>query len=115
LIVNGIGKKSNEIEKSIIDSYNNQITDEFIEPIVVVDNKNLPLAKIEDNDVVIFFNFRTDRGRQLTEALSQNDFNDFSMKKLNLKFLTMTNYNDNYKNIDCIYENENLSQTLGEV
>ena len=84
LIVNGIGKKSNEIEKSIIDSYNNKITDEFIEPIVIVDNKNLPLAKIEDNDVVIFFNFRTDRGRQLTEALSQNDFNDFSMKKLNL-------------------------------
>ena len=115
LIVNGIGKKSNEIEKSIIDSYNNKITDEFIEPIVIVDNKNLPLAKIEDNDVVIFFNFRTDRGRQLTEVLSQNDFNDFSMKKLNLKFLTMTNYNDNYKNIDCIYENENLSQTLGEV
>ena len=115
LIVNGIGKKSNEIEKSIIDSYNNQITDEFIEPIVVVDNKNLPLAKIEDNDVVIFFNFRTDRGRQLTEVLSQKDFNDFSMKKLNLKFLTMTNYNDDYKNIDCIYENENLSQTLGEV
>ena len=115
LIVNGIGKKSNEIEKSIIDSYNNKITDEFIEPIVIVDNKNLPLAKIEDNDVVIFFNFRTDRGRQLTEVLSQNDFNDFSMKKLNLKFLTMTNYNDEYKNIDCIYENENLSQTLGEV
>ena len=115
LIVNGIGKKSNEIEKSIIDSYNNQITDEFIEPIVVVDNKNLPLAKIEDNDVVIFFNFRTDRGRQLTEVLSQKDFNDFSMKKLNLKFLTMTNYNDDYKNIDCIYENENLTQTLGEV
>ncbi len=115
LIVNGIGKKSNEIEKSIIDSYNNKITDEFIEPIVIVDDKNLPLAKIEDNDVVIFFNFRTDRGRQLTEALSQNDFNDFSMKKLNLKFLTMTNYNDEYKNIDCIYENENLSQTLGEV
>ena len=72
LIVNGIGKKSNEIEKSIIDSYNNKITDEFIEPIVIVDNKNLPLAKIEDNDVVIFFNFRTDRGRQPTEALSQN-------------------------------------------
>ena len=115
LIVNGIGKKSNEIEKSIIDSYNNKITDEFIEPIVIVDNKNLPLAKIEDNDVVIFFNFRTDRGRQLTEALSQNDFNNFSMKKLNLKLLTMTNYNDEYKNIDCIYENENLSQTLGEV
>jgi len=115
LIVNGIGKKSNEIEKSIIDSYNNKITDEFIEPIVIVDNKNLPLAKIEDNDVVIFFNFRTDRGRQLTEALTQNDFNDFSMKKLNLKFLTMTNYNDEYKNIDCIYDNENLSQTLGEV
>ena len=115
LIVNGIGKKSNEIEKSIIDSYNNKITDEFIEPIVIVDNKNLPIAKIEDNDVVIFFNFRTDRGRQLTEVLSQNDFNDFSMKKLNLKFLTMTNYNDEYKNIDCIYENENLSQTLGEV
>jgi 2,3-bisphosphoglycerate-independent phosphoglycerate mutase len=115
LIVNGIGKKSNDIEKSIIDSYNNKTTDEFIEPIVIIDNKNLPLTKIQDNDVVIFFNFRTDRGRQLTEVLSQNDFNDFSMKKLNLKFLTMTNYNDEYKNIDCIYENENLSQTLGEV
>ncbi len=115
LIINGIGKKSKNIEKSIIESYENNTTDEFIEPIVLVDDSNLPIAKIDDNDVVIFFNFRTDRGRQLTEAISQKNLNEFSMKKLDLKFLTMTNYNDKYTNVDCIYENENLTETLGEV
>lgn len=115
LIVNGIGKKSTDIVKSIEQSYENGITDEFIEPIIIHNNDNLKSNLINNEDVVIFFNFRTDRGRQLTEVLSQYDLEEQSMSKMKLKFLTMTSYNDDYKNIDCIYKNENIKNTLGEI
>ena len=115
LIVNGIGNKSTDLVKSIEQSYENGITDEFIEPIIIHNNDNLKSSLINNEDVVIFFNFRTDRGRQLTEVLSQNDLEEQSMSKMKLKFLTMTSYNDDYKNIDCIYKNENIKNTLGEI
>ena len=115
LLVNGTGIKSSNIIKSISDSYQNNISDEFIEPIVVVDNNNNPKGIIENGDYVIFFNFRTDRGRQLTEVLSQNDFLENGMTKLNLEFITMTNYNENFQGIKKIYEKDNLNDTLGEV
>ena len=73
------------------------------------------MTKIKDGDLVVFFNFRTDRGRQLTEVLTQNDLHKHGMKKLDLNFVTMTSYNDNYKNIDTIYDNENIKNTLGEI
>ena len=114
LLVNGKGFVSNDPLKSIQESYNNGITDEFISPIAVAKN-NKPVAKIKDGDLVIFYNFRTDRGRQLTEVLSQYDLIEFGMKKLDLNYLTMTNYNNDYNNISVIYENENLKDTLGEV
>jgi len=115
LLVNGEGIKTSNISKSINESYENNISDEFIEPIVAVDKNNNPKAIIENGDFVIFFNFRTDRGRQLTEALSQNDFLENGMSKLDLEFITMTNYNESFKGIKKIYEKDNLNDTLGEI
>lgn len=115
LLVNGIGMPSRNAALSITDSYINEITDEFIEPMVMVDEFNKPLAKIEEGDVVLFFNFRTDRGRQLTEVLSQNDLPEFGMHTLPLYYVTMTNYDDNYKEIHVVYDKDNITQTLGEV
>ena len=114
LLVNGIGSFSDNPLKSIEKSYLDGITDEFINPIAIIKNKK-PITTIKEDDLVLFFNFRTDRGRQLTEVLSQRNLDEFNMKKLDLNFLTMTNYNNNYKNISVIYENENLKDTLGEV
>ena len=115
LIVNGQGAHSQNAIESIQESYANEITDEFIKPIVMVDNHNNPLAKIQDGDVVVFFNFRTDRGRELTEALSQKDFHEQNMHKLDLYYVTMTNYDDTFKNVHVIYDKDNITETLGEV
>ncbi len=115
VIVNSEGKKSTNALESIQKSYDNNITDEFIQPIVMTDENGNPLAKIEENDVVIFFNFRTDRGRELTEALSQQDFPEQDMHKLHLYYVTMTNYDDTYKNVHVIYDKDNITETLGEV
>ncbi len=114
-MVNGIGTHSKNATESINHSYNLDITDEFIEPIVMVDGNNEPVTKIKDGDVVIFFNFRTDRGRQLTEALTQNDFHEQNMHKLDLYYVTLTNYDESFKGIKVIFEKDNLSETLGEV
>ncbi|MDT7830961.1 2,3-bisphosphoglycerate-independent phosphoglycerate mutase [Flavobacteriaceae bacterium S356] len=114
-IVNGIGTKSNNAEKSILDSYEEGVTDEFIKPIIMVDENNNPTATIQDDDVVIFFNFRTDRGRQLTKVLSQEDNHEYNMHKLPLYFVTMTNYDETFKHIKVIYNNDNIENTLGEV
>lgn len=114
-IVNGIGENSTNVQKSIQKSYDNDITDEFIKPIIMVDNNKQPISTIQEDDVIIFFNFRTDRGRQLTQALSQNNFHEQNMHKLNLYYVTMTNYDDAFKDIKIIFKKENLSNTLGEV
>lgn len=114
-LVKGIGEASKNALKSIQRSYDNNVTDEFIKPIVMVDKNNQPLAKISEGDVVIFFNFRTDRGRQLTEALTQQDFHEQNMHKLNLYYVTMTNYDETFKNIHVVYNKDNLTDTLGEV
>lgn len=114
-LVNSKGESSNDIVTSIKENYANDVTDEFIKPIIAVDENNKPLANIKDGDVIIFFNFRTDRGRELTEVLSQKDFPEHDMKKLNLHYVTLTNYNDEYKNVNVIFNKENLSETLGEV
>ena len=114
-IVNGIGKKTTDVLKAINDSYEDDITDEFIKPIILTDNKEQPIATIEDNDVIIFFNFRTDRGRQLTQVLSQQDFHEYNMHALDLYYVTMTNYDETFKNINVVFKKENLTDTLGEV
>ena len=115
LLTRGIGKKSNNIINSMSESYKNGISDEFIEPIVITDENGKPNGLIEEEDHVIFFNFRTDRGRQLTRALTQEDFPDFEMKKLKLNFLTMTNYDESFTDLNVIYNSENLKDTLGEI
>ena len=114
-LVEGNGTATHNILKSIKDNYENDITDEFIKPLVRVDENNKPIATIKDDDVVIFFNFRTDRGRQLTQALSQDNFHEYNMNKLNLHYVTLTNYDEKYKGINVVFNKDNLTETLGEV
>jgi 2,3-bisphosphoglycerate-independent phosphoglycerate mutase len=114
-LVEGNGTATDNILKSIQENYENGITDEFIKPLVRVDENNKPIATIKDDDVVIFFNFRTDRGRQLTQALSQDDFHEYNMHKLNLHYVTLTNYDEKYKGINVVFNKDNLTETLGEV
>ena len=114
LLCSGIGTHTANISQSMEKSYQNGVTDEFLEPLVVTKN-NLPVATIEKDDVVIFFNFRTDRTRQLTQVLTQHDLKDYGMKKIPLHFVTLTNYDASFKGIEVIYNKENITQTLGEV
>lgn len=115
LLVNGHGTITTNVLESIQKSYAENVTDEFIQPLAVSANGTTPLAVIEPDDVVIFFNFRTDRGRELTEVLSQFDIHEQNMHKLNLYFVTLTNYDDTFKNIHVVYDKDNLTETLGEV
>ncbi|TGD57737.1 2,3-bisphosphoglycerate-independent phosphoglycerate mutase [Flavobacterium humi] len=115
LVVLGTGVHSKDAVKSIEENYANNTTDEFLPPIVMTNEKDEPIATIKEGDVVIFFNFRTDRGRQLTEVLSQKDHMDFNMHKMNLYYVTMTNYDDTFQNIYRIFDKDNLTETLGEV
>ena len=115
LLVNGIGTHVTNAVASIEESYEVNVTDEFIHPTVIVDAFDKPLATIEEDDVVIFFNFRTDRGRELTEVLTQMDCHEHNMHKLNLYYVTLTNYDETYKNIKVVYNKDNITETLGEV
>ncbi len=114
VMVNGVGEKSTDVLKSIQQSYDNKVTDEFIKPIVVTEN-NQPVATIKEGDVVLCFNFRTDRGREITEVLTQKDFPEHGMKKLPLYYITLTNYDDTFKDVKLIFDKDNLEKTLGEV
>jgi 2,3-bisphosphoglycerate-independent phosphoglycerate mutase len=116
LLVNGMGTRSKNVLETMQKSYDNSITDEFIDPIVMTDDHNNPIATIEEGDVVLFFNFRTDRGRQLTEVLTQCDMHEFNMHKLiNLYYVTMTNYDDSFNGMHVVYDKDNITETLGEV
>ena len=114
VMVNGVGKETKDFVQSIQDSYNQDVTDEFIKPIVGVQN-HFPIAKIEDHDVVICFNFRTDRGREITEVLSQQDFPEYGMKKLDLYYVTLTNYDKTFQNVKVVFDENVLQKTMGEV
>lgn len=114
LLVDGKGVLAKDPIKAILDSYEAGFTDEFIQPIVLTENDK-PIARIQPDDVVVFFNFRTDRGRQLTQALTQEDFPDCGLKTLPLHFVTLTSYDNSFKNIEVVYRKENLHNTLGEV
>lgn len=115
ILVNGEGIATEDVVEVVEKSYADGITDEFIRPIVAVDTNQNPLATISNDDVVLMFNFRTDRGRQLTEVLSQHDFHEQNMHKLNLYYVTMTNYDDSFAGVKVIYDKDNIEQTLGEV
>ncbi|MDA9056877.1 2,3-bisphosphoglycerate-independent phosphoglycerate mutase [Flavobacteriaceae bacterium] len=114
-LVNSEGVYSKNATETIESNYNDGLTDEFLKPIIMTNPNNEPVAKIEEGDVVLFFNFRTDRGRELTEVLSQNDKHEYNMHKLNLHYVTMTNYDNNYKNVQVIFNKDNVTNTLGEV
>lgn len=115
LLVNAEGIKTNNIIESVKEQYESGITDEFMKAFVLTDENNNTVAKIQEGDVVISFNFRTDRGREITIALTQKDFHEFNMHKLNLHYLTMTNYDDSFENVKVIFDKDNLKNTLGEV
>ena len=115
LLVNADGEKSQNITASIQDSYENSITDEFIKPISKVDIDGNAIAKISDGDVVICFNFRTDRCREITHVLSQEDMQEYNMHKLDLNYVTMTLYDQSFKNVPVLFYKDNLQKTLGEV
>lgn len=114
-LVHGTGTFSENAQQSITKNYEDKITDEFIKPIIMVDKQQQPKTVIKEGDVVLFFNYRTDRGRELSSALSQQDFPEFDMKKIPLYFVTMTNYDASFKNVRVIYNNDNIENTLGEV
>jgi 2,3-bisphosphoglycerate-independent phosphoglycerate mutase len=111
----GLGEKATDAIAAIEQAYAKNITDEFILPTVVVNEGQEPLATINDGDVVICFNFRTDRCREITEVLTQRDFPDFGMKKLSLDYTTMTQYDQTYQNVSVLFHNDDLRMTMGEV
>lgn len=115
LYTEGKGKKSTNILGSIQESYDDGVTDEFMKPIVMVDKNEEPLGKIEEEDVVICFNFRTDRLRQTTIAFTQEDLPEYGMKTMNLQWYTMTNYKADFKGINVIFDKENVVNTMGEI
>ncbi|MDT8309128.1 MAG: 2,3-bisphosphoglycerate-independent phosphoglycerate mutase [Bacteroidales bacterium] len=111
----GKGKAFHDPVEGILDSYRNGTTDEFIEPIAIVDKDNKPLATVDEHDVVIAFNFRTDRLREITIALTQQDIPEQKMQKIPLRYLTMTQYDETFKNVDLIFDKTNVKNTLGEI
>lgn len=114
-MVNGIGVKATDAIAAVENSYRNKITDEFILPAVIIDEAQLPLATIKDGDVVLCFNFRTDRCREITQVLTQMELPEFNIHTLALHYTTMTQYDHSYKNIHVIFQNDDLKNTLGEI
>ena len=115
LLVKGEGEPTQDVIQTLEENYNNDITDEFLKPIFCADKNNKPVTKIEKDDVLIFFNFRTDRPREISEVLTQTDMPEYGMKKLPLHFVTMTRYDEKFKNVNVLFEKDNLENTLGEV
>jgi len=115
LYTQGKGEKSTDILASMKASYDAGVTDEFLKPVVMVDEAGEPLAKIEDGDVVICFNFRTDRLRQTTIAFTQKDIHEYDMHKMDLQWYTMTTYKADFEGINVIFEKENVTKTMGEI
>jgi 2,3-bisphosphoglycerate-independent phosphoglycerate mutase len=115
VMVHGAGEKTSDVVSAVEKSYQAGVTDEFIKPVVAVDAHNQPIATIHEGDVVLCFNFRTDRGREITMALTQQDFPEHNMQKLILHYVTLTNYDDTFKNVHVIFDKDNLENTLGEI
>ncbi len=113
-MVHGRGREVERATEGIQQSYNDNTTDEFILPIVITEN-GAPVAKIEEGDVVLSFNFRTDRARQITEALTQRAFLEQDMKPLNLRYLTMTEYDDTFRDVVILFDNKPTDRVLGEI
>ena len=115
LMVKGTGSHATDPVAALEASYAAGVTDEFVKPVVITGADDQPVATIHDGDVVICFNFRTDRGRQITQALTQQDFHEQDMHKLNLHYITLTNYDDSFKGVRVMFGKPNLDNTLGAV
>ena len=115
VMVNGRGEQTTDPLEAIQRSYDNNITDEFIKPVVVVKNGGEPVGLIGEGDVVLCFNFRTDRGREITQVLTQENFPEHGMKKMKLYYITLTNYDESFRDVKTIFDKDNLEKTLGEV
>jgi len=115
LLVHGTGELFTSAAEAIEYNYKQDITDEFIKPSYILGSDSKPLALIEEGDVALFFNYRTDRGRELTMALSQQAFPDYNMSPLELHYITMTPYDHTYKNVKVLFPEQDLKMTLGEV
>ena len=115
LLVKGEGEATQDVRGSIEARYQQGQTDEFILPLVHVDEQGQPLATLRDGDVLLCFNFRTDRPRQISSVLTQKDYPDFGMHKLNLRYLTMTRYDETFQGVDILFEKKDLTNTIGEV
>jgi 2,3-bisphosphoglycerate-independent phosphoglycerate mutase len=115
VLVNGIGEQTQDTLGLIEKSYHEGITDEFLKPIVCQNESNLPVAKIDNGNVVFCFNFRTDRGREITQVLSQFDYPEHEMSHLDLYYVTMTNYDKDYTNVHVVFDDKVLTETMGEV
>ena len=114
-LVNGAGTPTHDLLTAVKASYAEGVTDEFIKPIIVTDDKQQAIATIQEGDAVLCFNFRTDRCREISQVLTQEAIPDFGMKPLDIYYTTMTDYDRTYKNVHVIFENDNLNMTLGEV
>ena len=114
-MVNGSGLKTSNIQETIQDYYNENITDEFIPPTVCVDSEGSAISLIQDGDAVICFNFRTDRCREITTVLTQKNMPKFQMNTLNLHYTTMTRYDQEYIDVNVLFDKKNIENTLGEV
>ncbi len=115
VLVNGNGEKATDAIAAIENSYRKNVTDEFIKPTVIVAEDQKPLAVIKDGDVVICFNFRTDRCREITQVLTQTNMPEYGMRKLWLHYTTMSEYDKTYTDVNVIFETDNLNNTLGEI
>ena len=113
-LVNGEGEKAGDPIKAIEDSYQKEVFDEFVVPTVIC-NGNEPVAKIEENDSVIFFNFRPDRAREITRAIVDPEFEGFETKKMNLYYVCFTSYDETMPNVHIAFKKEPLKNTFGEV
>ncbi|HUX95669.1 MAG TPA: 2,3-bisphosphoglycerate-independent phosphoglycerate mutase [Bacteroidales bacterium] len=115
LITEGKGTAVTDIVRGMQDSYANGVTDEFMKPIVVTDGAGNPVGTIKEGDVIVFFNFRNDRAKELTIALTQKNMPEFGMKTIPLYYCTMTPYDATFKGLHIIYDKENADNTIGEI
>ena len=114
-LVNGVGEKATDAIEAVENSYGKNVTDEFIKPTVIIAEDQQPLGKIKEGDVAICFNFRTDRCREITQVLTQMDLPDHGMNKISLNYTTMSEYDKTYKDVNVMFETDNLNNTLGEI
>ena len=115
MLVHGQGNKTMNPIKAIEDSYSNNISDEFILPIVIVDKDDNPITKLQSEDILICFNFRSDRCRQIVTALTQVDIPQYQTNSLDIDIYTMTNYDETFEDVSVLYPKKNIKNTIGEI